>query len=161
MSKATYKKLIDLLDSHQAHYRLINHEPEGRTELVSKMRGNELQQAANCIILMVKIGKKETKYILAVYPAHKKLDLTHIKELLGGTYIAFASQDKAEELAGSVLGTVLPFSFDDKLELIVDPLLLENDEIFFNAAQLDQSICLKVDDYIKITNPRLESLVEG
>ena len=67
MSESTYTKLIDLLDSNDADYRLIDHEAEGRTELVSKMRGNEMRQAANCIILMVKIGKKE-----------KKLSLIHI-----------------------------------------------------------------------------------
>ncbi len=54
----TYTHLITLLDEHGAHYRLIEHEPEGRTELVSAMRGNTLSQAAKCIVLMVKIGKQ-------------------------------------------------------------------------------------------------------
>jgi len=62
----TYARLIALLDQHGVQYRLIDHAPEGRTELVSAMRGNTLSQAAKCIVLMVKIGKKITKYILAV-----------------------------------------------------------------------------------------------
>src|SRR5947209_13638630 len=49
----TYKRLVALLNEHGAHYRLIDHAPEGRTELVSAMRGNRLSQAAKCIILMV------------------------------------------------------------------------------------------------------------
>jgi Ala-tRNA(Pro) deacylase len=50
----TYTRLISLLDAHGARYRLIDHEPEGRTEVVSPMRGNALAQAAKCIVLMVK-----------------------------------------------------------------------------------------------------------
>jgi Ala-tRNA(Pro) deacylase len=64
----TYTKLIAFLDGHGAQYRLIDHPPEGRTEVVSPMRGNELSQAAKCVVLMLKIGKKVTKYVLGVVP---------------------------------------------------------------------------------------------
>ena len=63
-------------------------------------------------------------------------------------------------LAGSVLGTVLPFPFHDDLEFVVDPVLMDNDEIFFNAARLDQSVALKVADYQRIAEPRLEPIIE-
>ena len=151
----TYTQLIALLDSHGAHYRLIDHEPEGRTEVVSPMRGNALSQAAKCIVLMVKLGKKVTKYVLAVVPGDARVDLNAVKTLLGATYVAFASPDIAERLAGSVTGTVLPFSFNPELELVVDPSLLENDEIYFNAARLDRSMALKTSDYFEIAWPRL------
>ena len=151
----TYTHLIAMLDQHGAQYRLIEHEPEGRTELVSIMRGNRLSQAAKCIVLMVKIGKKITKYILAVVPGDAKVDLQAVKALMKGTYVAFASPDIAERLAGSVTGTILPFSFNPELELIVDPSLLENEEIYFNAARLDRSLALKTSDYVALAKPRL------
>lgn len=154
-SEDTYTQLITLLDSHGAHYRLIDHAPEGRTEIVSPMRGNALSQAAKCIVLMVKQGKKVTKYILAVVPGDARVDLNAVKALMHGTYVAFASQDIAERLAGSVTGTVLPFSFNPELELVVDPSLLENDEIYFNAARLDRSMVLKTSDYFEIARPRM------
>ncbi len=108
---------------------------------------------------MVKIGKKVTKYILAVIPGDARLDLNAVKALLQGTYIAFASSDIAEKLAGSVAGTILPFSFNAELELLVDPSLLENDEIFFNAARLDRSMALKTSDYVTLAKPRVEPIV--
>lgn len=156
----TYAQLITLLDQHGAHYRLLDHEPEGRTELVSAMRGNRLEQAAKCIVLMIKLGKKTTRYVLAVVPGDAKVDLQAVKALLGGTYIAFASPEIAERLAGSVAGTVLPFTFKPELELIVDPSLLENDELYFNAARLDRSMVLQTTDYIAIAKPRQEQIVE-
>jgi Ala-tRNA(Pro) deacylase len=153
-----YSQLIGFLDQHGAQYRLIDHPPEGRTEIVSPMRGNTLSQAAKCIILMVKIGKKVTKYILAVVPGDARVDLNAVKALLAGTYIAFTSPEIAEKLAGSVAGTILPFTFSPELELIVDPALLENTEIYFNAARLDRSMALKTSDYLALSKPRLERI---
>ncbi len=156
----TYSRLLTYLDENHVPYRLIDHEPEGRTEIVSAMRGNQVSQAAKCIILMIKIGKKVTRYVLAVVPGNARVDMNAIKALLGGTYASFASKDIAERLAGSVAGTVLPFSFSPELELMVDPTLLENDEIYFNAARLDQSMVLKASDYVNLVKPRLEQFAQ-
>ena len=46
-----------------------------------------------------------------------------------------------------------------ELELIVDPSLLENDELYFNAARLDRLMVLKTTDYVALANPRLERIV--
>jgi Ala-tRNA(Pro) deacylase len=157
----TYTRLLALLDEHGAHYRLIDHAPEGRTELVSVMRGNRFSQAAKCIILMVKLGKKVTRYVLAVVPGDAKVDLQAVKALMRAAYVAFASAEIAERIAGSVAGTILPFSFNPQLEVVVDPSLLENDEIYFNAARLDRSMALTTSDYVTIAKPRLLRIVEG
>ncbi len=155
MSEDMYVRLTTFLDEQKVPYRLIDHEPEGRTEIVSALRGNRLEQAAKCIILMVKVGKKVTRYVLAVVPGDARVDMQAVKALLQGTYVAFASTDIAERLAGSVTGTVLPFSFNPDLELIVHPALLENDEIYFNAARLDRSMVLKTSDYVMVAKPRV------
>lgn len=157
----TYTQLITFLDRHGVQYRLIDHPPEGRTEIVSPMRGNALSQAAKCIILMVKIGKKVTKYVLGVVPGDMRLDLNAVKTLMKGTYIAFASPEIAERLAGSLTGTILPFAFNPELELVVDPSLLENDELYFNAARLDRSIVVKTSDYVALAKPRLARIAVG
>jgi Ala-tRNA(Pro) deacylase len=98
---------------------------------------------------------------LGVVPGDKRINLGAVKALFGGTYVSFASQDIAEKLAGSVAGTVLPFSFSPNLKLVVDPELLKNEEIYFNAARLDRSMALKTKDYIAITEPRIEKIAEA
>jgi Ala-tRNA(Pro) deacylase len=156
----TYAHLMTWLDSQSIPFRLMEHAPEGRTELVSQMRGNSLSAAAKCIVLLVKIGKKITRYVLVVVPGDRKVDLQAVKALLGGTYVAFASPEIAERLAGSVIGTILPFSFTEELELIADPSLLSQDELYFNAARLDRSLVLKTSDWLTLAKPRLERIVE-
>jgi Ala-tRNA(Pro) deacylase len=159
-SESTYDKLLALLDAGGARYELIDHAPEGRTELVSPLRGNELSQAAKCIVVMVKLGKKTTRYVLAVVSGTARVDLGALKALLGGTYAAFASPDVAERLAGSVSGTILPFSFNPDLELIADPGLLAHGRIYFNAARLDRSMALDTEDYVAIARPRVERIAQ-
>jgi Ala-tRNA(Pro) deacylase len=158
--KDTYTYLITWLESQSVPFRLIEHEPEGHTELVSQMRGNSLSAAAKCIVLLVKMGKKVTRYILAVVPGDRKVDLQAVKALLGGTYVAFASPELAERLAGSVSGTILPFSFTGELEVIADRSLLSQDELYFNAARLDRSLVLKTRDWLTLAKPRLDRIVE-
>jgi Ala-tRNA(Pro) deacylase len=57
-----------------------------------------------------------------------------------------------------VSGTVLPVSYHEQLELIVDPELLAVPELFFNAARLDRSIALSTEDYVRLTEPRIERI---
>ena len=154
----TYERLVAFLEHQGVSYRLIDHLPEGRTELVSAMRGHDARHAAKCMILLIKQGKKITRYVLAVIPGHAKVDFQAIKSLLQATYVAFASPETAVVLSGAPNGAVLPFSFDPSLDLIVDPSLLDSDEIYFNAARLDRSIALNTKAYVAIARPRLASI---
>jgi len=154
-----YRRLTDLLDAHGATYRVIEHEAEGVTEAVSRLRGHDPNQAAKCIVVMVKVAKRETRYLAAVLPGDMRIDFGKIKALLNGSYAAFASREIAEELAGSPVGTIPPFSFDERLELVFDPSLLRHPEIFFNAARLDRTIAVATADYLAIARPRVESIV--
>jgi len=154
-----YARLIAELDASGCRYRLIEHAPEGRTEVVSALRGHVLASAAKCLILLVKIGKKQTRYVLAVVPGDARLDLAAVRTLLGASYVAFADTGKAEQLAGSVTGTILPFSYDERLELIADPALLDCGELYFNAGRLDRSVALASDDYLRLADPRIARII--
>ena len=151
----TYDRLIALLDEKKARYRVIEHAPEGRTELISPIRGNPLNQAAKCIIVMLKPDKKTTKHVLVVVPGDTKVDFKALKALYGASYCSFASIENAERLGGSVVGTILPFTFHPDLELVADPKILATTEMFFNAARLDRSLCLATEDYRAIAAPRV------
>ena len=56
---------------------------------------------------------------------------------------------------------MLPFAFSPELELIVDPSLLTNDELYFNAARLDRSMVLKTRDYVALARPRIGRIAES
>ncbi|MFF0266185.1 YbaK/EbsC family protein [Kribbella sp. NPDC004536] len=155
---STYEELIGLLDDAGVAYKLIDHAPDGTTETVSALRGHPVAQGAKCIILIVKPDKRTTKYVLAVVPGDRRVDLDAIKQLYGARYVGFADAATAERLARTVPGTVLPFSLDPELDLIADPAVVVEPEIYFNAARLDRSIMMSGPDYAAIANPRIEPI---
>jgi Ala-tRNA(Pro) deacylase len=151
----TYDRLIALLDAHSASYSVIEHRPEGQTEQASALRGHPVDEAAKCLVLRVNSANKVTRYVLAVIPGDRRVDLEAVKSLHGARYAAFAKPKVAEELALSPLGSVLPFSFDPRLELVVDPQVFVSPTIYFNAGRLDRSLALASADYQRIAQPVL------
>jgi hypothetical protein len=77
-----YESLIADLQAARARYRLVDHAPEGRTELVSALRGHDVAHAAKCLVVMVKTGKKRSRYVLAVIPSDARLDLHALPDLV-------------------------------------------------------------------------------
>jgi Ala-tRNA(Pro) deacylase len=137
-----YRKLIDFLDRHEIPYRRIDHLPEGRTEHASVIRGHHLRQAAKSIVVMVKHGKKHRKYYLAVVPGDRRVNVHAICDHGRGLKALLAPNQDAESLTGCLMGSVPPISFHDDLHLLIDPAVLDTEEIIFNAARLDVSVAV-------------------
>ncbi|WP_415954507.1 YbaK/EbsC family protein [Streptomyces sp. KLOTTS4A1] len=157
---STRARLLDLLESGGASYRLIAHAPEGRTDVASALRGHPLEQAAKCIVTRARLAGKSSRYVLAVVPGDRRVDLARIQELCGARQVSFADRATAERLSGCVSGSIVPFAFDPALELMVDPALLAHEEIYFNAADLALSVALDVGDYVRLATPRRERITE-
>ena len=153
-----HEQLCALLDKESAHYRVIEHEPEGRTELIAQIRGNRIEQSIKSIVVQVRLSKKENIYCLANVPGHCRVDLGAIKDHFNADTIGMAQREKAQALTGCVVGAIPPFSFSDQLQLLADPLIQENEEVVFNAGRLDRSIFMDLADYIRIAKPQLVSI---
>jgi Ala-tRNA(Pro) deacylase len=150
-----HQQLCDLLDQEGASYRVLEHEPEGRTEMIAKIRGNRIEQSIKSIVVQVRLNRKENLYCLANVPGDCRIDFDGIKNYFHADSVAFASRDKAQVLTGCVIGAIPPFSFSDQLQVLADPLIQENEEVVFNAGRLDRSIRMKLGDYLRIAKPQL------
>ena len=155
MQNNIHEQLCALLDKEGASYRVIEHEPEGRTELIAKIRGNRIEQSIKSIVLQVRLSRRENIYCLANVPGHCRVDLGAIKDHINADSIGIAQREKAQALTSCVVGAIPPFSFSDQLQVLADPLIQENEEVVFNAGRLDRSIFMKLDDYIRIARPQL------
>lgn len=155
-----HEQLRALLDKEGATYRVIEHEPEGRTELIAKIRGNRIEQSIKSIVIQARVSKKENIYCLANVPGDCRVDLEGIKRYFDAKGVGMAPREKAEALTGCVVGAIPPFTFSDQLHLLVDPLVQENAEVVFNAGRLDQSIFMNLDDYLRIAKPQLVPIAQ-
>lgn len=155
MQNSIHEQLCALLDKEGALYRVIEHEAEGRTELIAQIRGNRIEQSIKSIVVQVRLSKKENIYCLANVPGHCRVDLNAIKKHFSADSIGIAQREKAQALTGCVIGAIPPFSFTDQLQVLADPLIQENEEVVFNAGRLDRSIFMNLADYIRIARPQL------
>lgn len=155
-----HEQLRLLLEKEGATFRVIEHEPEGRTEVIARIRGNRIEQSIKSMVLQIRLNRKENIYCLANVPGDCRIDLEGVKKYFNADSVAFAKRDKAQELTGCVIGAIPPFSFSDQLQLLADPLIQQNDEVVFNAGRLDRSIMMKLNDYIRIAQPKLVPIAQ-
>ena len=147
----TYDNVIALLDAHQASYRVTEHEAIGQTDVISAIRGNELNQAAKAMVLEVTMPEgADARYLLAIVPGDCKINFKSAARAIGGKKSSFATPEKAQALTGCVMGAVPPFSFDDRLALRVDERLRDVGTLWFNAGALERSVALDVKDFFRI-----------
>ena len=150
-----HEQLRALLDREGAHYRVVEHAAEGRTELIAQIRGNRIEQSIKSMTLQVRLTRKENIYCLANVPGDCRIDFDGVKNYFNADSVAFAAREKAQALTGCVIGAIPPFSFSDQLQTLADPLIQENEEVVFNAGRLDRSIFMKPADYIRIAKPQI------
>ena len=152
-----FDKLVALLEAEAARFRVCEHPPEGRSDLVAAIRGTEPGQGAKA--MLCKCKDDDRTLVLAVLPGDRKLDFKRVAAAAGAKKATLASPEEAQRETGCVIGAIPPFSFSSNIKLIVDPELVERfDEIAFNAGRLDRSMVLDSVDYVRIAKPLLQSL---
>ncbi len=153
-----HDRLCDLLRGEGVSFRVVEHVPEGHTDLIARIRGNRLDQAIKSIVVQARMAPKQNQYWLANVPGDRRLDLEGIRGGLGAQSVALAAREKAEALTACVIGAIPPFSFNEQLQVLADPLISNNAEVVFNAGRLDRSIFMPSADYMRIARPRLMSI---
>jgi len=148
-----HEQLKSLLDENNAVYRVVEHEAEGRTEFITKIRGNRLEQAIKSMVVQVRLSRKANRYYIANVPGNCRVDLNSIKSYFNAVSVGMAQREKAELLTGCTMGSIPPFSFSEQLGVLADPSIKNNDEVVFNAGSLEKSIFMKMEDYFRIVNP--------
>lgn len=160
-SPTTHEKLLALLDRRGVGYRLIEHEAEGRSAFISRIRGNHPSQALKALVVSVRGGGHGRRTVLAVVPGNRALDMKGLLAALGAQKGRFAPPEMATEMTGCVMGAVPPFSFRDDLVVLADPAIRDNTEVCFNAGRLDRSIFMARDDYVAVVDPLFASIAES
>lgn len=154
-SRDIHQHLLEVLNTQQARFRVMEHEAIGKCEAVSEVRGTALGQGAKALVCKVK-GNGIKQHVLAILAADQQADLSRLASHLGGLKASLASPAEVDELTACVFGAIPPFSFHPGLKLIADPLLFERfDEIAFNAGALEKSIVMDTQDYLRIAQPEL------
>lgn len=154
-------EITKLLKKNNIWFETFEHEPVRTSEEAAKIRdGYTLHQGAKAIIVRVKISNSNKKFAMLVMPGDMRFDTDKVKKLFGAKDIRFATVDEVSEITDGIQpGGVPPFGNLFNLEVVVDPSLLKNEKIVFNAGDKRYSVGMKAADYQKIVNPRVESII--
>ena|SRR3989338_6075046 len=150
-----FLKIRDLLDQNIISYELKEHPPTATSEESARHRGEPLKIGAKAILL-----KTDDTFILAVFPADRKLDSKQLKKLLGSKKLRFATEEELQQITGCIKGAVPPFGQLFGTEMIIDEALFDEEYMAFNAGSLEQSMKMKTVDYQKLIQSRKERFTE-
>ncbi len=151
---SVFERIISLLDSKGVSYIHMTHEHVHRSAEAAKIRGTRLEQAAKALVLQ---DKNEEVYMFVV-GGNRRLDLKKIKKgILHVKNISLAHPDLVLEKTGCSVGSVPPFGNLFGLKVFIDKNLVETqEEIVFSAGTHNDSIKMKVRDYISVVRPALK-----
>ncbi|HYA17759.1 MAG TPA: YbaK/EbsC family protein [Bryobacteraceae bacterium] len=139
------------LETEHVAFREVHHGPTRTSEESALARGEELRVGGKALLLKV-----DDTFRLFVMSAARKLDSAAIKQRFGSKKLRFATPEELMELTGLVPGSVPPFGPPIlPFPLYVDPSVLANDRVAFNAGSLTDSIVMPVADYERLASPEV------
>ncbi len=139
------------LRAENVPFREVHHEPTRTSEDSARARGEELRGGGKALLIKV-----DAEFRLFVLSAEKKLDSGAIRRRFEAKKARFATPEELVELTGLVPGSVPPFGPPIlPFPLYVDPSVMANERIAFNAGSLTDSIILAVEDYGRLAKPEV------
>ncbi len=156
------KIIADLLTQNGYWFETFEHEEVRTSEEAAKLRtGYTIRQGAKALIVKIKQQGGIKKFVMVVIPGDKKFDNAKSKSILQAKEIRFATEEEVVEITNGVRpGGVPPFGNLFGLEVYVDPSLLQNEKIVFNAGDRRFSIGIKSQDYKKLVDPKIVEIIQ-
>jgi prolyl-tRNA editing enzyme YbaK/EbsC (Cys-tRNA(Pro) deacylase) len=151
MSTPIFSSIVEWLQRENVTFRHVTHEPTFTSEESARARGESVKVGGKA--LLVKVGEDFRLFVLS---AACKFDSAAVKKHFGVKKIRFAEKEELLALTGLVPGSVPPFGEPIlKLPLYVDPSILANEVIAFNAGSLTDSIIMPAADYVRLAKPEM------
>ena len=161
MSHPATERILQILSTQSANFRLVEHPPCRTSEESAKARaaaGGGAVCGAKAIVVKAKRKAGGSEFDVFVLPGSAKIISKLLLERLPDIKeFRFAlPTELAAQTGGLEAGMVPPFGqsvFEGIERLFVDEALLENEFVGFNAADLTRSIVVNTQDYIAAAKP--------
>ena len=148
------QKIKELLDENKIQYRLYEHEPVFTSEQAAKVRGAKLKEGVKALVLKTDKGE----FILALVAADRKIDLQKLAKVSNNKKLKLANPEEVAKKTECEIGSVPPFGNVLGLKTFMDPSVIENELVEFNAGLHTASIRMKSKDLVAIIKPFIVKL---
>ncbi len=154
MSENVFQEIKEFLDEKNVDYNFFRHEPVRTSKEAAEVRDlsveEGLKRGAKAMVL-----RSEGEYYQFVLPANRKINFDSVRDILDTNSVSLADPEKVLEITDCKVGGVPPFGNLFEMPVYVDPSLLENDKIDFNAGMRTVSMELDVDEWKRAVEPKI------
>lgn len=148
-------RISDLFAKEKAPYRLITH-----------TRGRSTAQLAAAIhvparkVAKVVVVRAGERYLMAVLPSHRRLDLVRFSQMIGERRLSLAGEEEIEQLFPDCeVGAMPPLGNLYHLPVYVDQSLAMSPNIFFRSGSYHEVIEIRYEDFARIVHPEVGDFV--
>jgi Ala-tRNA(Pro) deacylase len=147
------QRLRDALNQQGIKYVLIAHSPAYTAQEIAAAAHIPGMEMAKTVMIRV-----DGRLVMAVLPASRQIDFRKIKEGLAATSVELASEEEFRGLCPDCeLGAMPPFGSFYGISVVVDLVLTQDEEIYFNAGTHRELLRMKFSDYMQVVQPRIFS----
>jgi len=154
MSEKVFKDIKEFLDGKNIEYSFFRHKAVRTSKEAAEVRDMSVEEGmrrgAKAMVI-----RSEGEFYQFVLPASKKLDFDSIREVLDSRSVSLADPEEVEEITDCKPGAVPPFGNLFGIPVYVDPSLLENEEIDFNAGLRTVSMEMKAGGWKEAVQPQV------
>jgi Ala-tRNA(Pro) deacylase len=123
-------------------YEVLRHEPTATAEAEAHVLRISEDDVVKTVVLDLRTG-----HAFAVLPASCRIDLDKVRAAIDSRHVELASEDEiASDYPEFELGAVPPLGAMVRTPLIVDPAVLDHDEVVFAGGSQDESIRMRTSD---------------
>lgn len=152
------QKVINLLESHDIVFKMVEHNPVYTIEEVKKLHLPHSDAIAKN--LFVRDDKKRHYYLLVVNE-NKRVHLKSLEKKIHSRRLSFASENDLNHILKLTKGSVTPFGVindEDKIvEMIIDE-SFQNHDIGIHPNDNSATVWLKTSDLVAVLQPYAHSI---
>jgi Ala-tRNA(Pro) deacylase len=143
-------RLKAFLDSNHVKYTAIPHRPAYTAmEVADSAHVSHLEMAKTVIVDL------DGRLAMAVLPATKHVSVTRLEKSTGAQHVDIAHEGEFRfDFPDCEVGAMPPFGNLFNMEVLVDPLLAQDEEIVFNAGNHAEVVRMAYKDFERLVHPR-------
>lgn len=143
------------LDKKMAKYDELAHKTVYTAYDLAQTLKKELNQIAKSLLIAT-----DKAYILAVVPAHMKIDLPKLKKALKAKKISIPNEQVMVKVFKVKPGSMTAFGGLHQVEVWADKSLLKSKDVILSAGNFTDSVRMKVKDFLNVEKAKLASFAQ-
>jgi len=144
------------LDKKLAKYEELTHKTVYTAYDAAQTLRRELKEIAKSLLIAT-----DKAYIIAVVPAHMRLDLGKLKKALKAKKISIPNEKIMVKIFKVKPGAITAFGGLHKVEVWVDKSLLKTKDIILSAGSFTDSVRMRAKDFIEMEQAKLANFAKS